>query len=169
MDEELHYVVYVHDNNKSRCKIGNSICKIFDLAGKFDELNNSTMKINCHFTATKNINILWKKLMADMRKWENKIHNCHYDALQAKIIWKIIKFINPKYMILEGSGAFKDLNKFAKLVNIPYTLRDYNSKLIEAEYDINNGQKILAVQFKRNINGLVKNLEIDMVNWLKEH
>lgn len=169
MDEGLHYVVYIHEDKNSRCRIGKSICRIFELAGKFDELKNNTMKINCHFAATYNAGILRNKLMSDMNEWAKNTHCCHYDEAQAKIIWQIIKFIKPKYIILEGKRAFTDLNKFAKKADIPYILKDYNSKLVEAEYDINSEQKILGVHFKRKVYGLDKKFETDMVNWVKEH
>lgn len=52
MDEGLHYVVY-------NSNTGDSIRKIFELAGKLEDLKNNTMKINCYFTATKNVKDLW--------------------------------------------------------------------------------------------------------------
>lgn len=161
MDEGLHYAVY-------NSNTGDSIRKIFELAGKLDDLKNNTVKINCFFVATKNIEDLWS-LMRDMRDWAEKTHYCSFDAFQAKNVWDIIKLIKPKYIILEGSKALENLNKFAKEVNISYMQRSNESKLAEVIYDINDEQKILAVEFKRKIYGFDKNTEADMINWVKEH
>lgn len=50
----------------------------------------------------------------DMSEWANKTHSCPYDAFQAIIVWNIIKYIKPKYIILEAVQAYKSLNNLLK-------------------------------------------------------